>query len=1065
MARSSYETLREIDSRRKDYVGFIRKGLKGDVSSSPFVALDPDRRTTVESNIGEIKKKNNIIALLESVNSYLQAAESLSTNADKEAAATEALKKIQAATFPRIAEITTLLEKAEISGTLPEGVGEEDELITELEILQFIYGQANIAEVRQFVTDENNRVVTAQTEANRLRLEAEAARTETERLQKEAEIEAARLERERKERAEKASPEYIQKERLARAKELPNDFFRYLYDNNVPFNLVDVRKRNGESDHDYEHRLHKQFMILGDIFYSLILNKTTNEMRYDYMTLPNPIHSKEAVGQFLGKTSSSGSYTAESLMNSITVGLTDVAAENANHVKERFENLFNTLNWITSVGTKMEGIQSVESLATLYWPIGDDSKKQPGAQSWWDRYFWEQIGGRPGDDGEWKDGVWTEVRYRYFDKTKVGTDDTLEDGVDNGGWMGVEKNMQEQFLEAVGGIFDAAKFPGMEQMGATFPQLLTHMPKPLRPGTGYFVYVGARRASDKRHRPKMIRERAYPSSAMFPLRTAPDGEKIRRLAALDKVKNRVQRGENPLAEYSARYMTLIAGNLLESWLEGMKQDCELVPAKGASIDWVKELKIDAVTQATITDDMTKSGYNPMRSKDPVVQGLMEWAFTSKEHVYTAPADAIPDAPNYAIRGLTLIEKLVLQKKLKLNVSGIREIDKSMHPTAYSEKVVSGEDDIESSYKTRTLGVVKQMMFTYGEYFYDTKSGRTLNELLNDAVKARTPADRRRAFARIRETINSGATQTWGNSLKDGATLDGIQTNGFKGGTLLNIGEVDIKKSEVSKINEAYISSLRGFFRVLNGYQYSRDIRANAGMEEEFFAGRGEFSPDMGKNWMIVRVVDKKTGEVGQRLMRAQTIYHLQPQDLYRFVDKEATYGKDGVGGQWADPFRGVPVMEIVMDGIDNTLGGKDHLKKGGNNKEYLAQYVDTLMMRHLVTAYFYMVSGTDTLQKLKRSDKILFGMVFSAEVREKYERGEYTMGPVAQALKTVLKNLIGGYLDHEFFDIEVPDIMSRNLFTERGFYNMLLDMGFLNTLEDVQHELKTQAGELTKIFG
>ncbi len=1033
-------SLAEIDSRRKAYIDFVRTPLEGRQNlgdSSPFASLTPEKRRNVERLIDTVKTSRSIQDVLRTIHTVLQ---EVSGNNDP-AVEAEALRRIQEAIFPRLAKLYVWLDDAAITGVLPEesGFQSEEQLQAELEILQFIYGQADIDEVRAFTP-------------------------------RPAAIEAKQI-----------TPEAKRRMELEKIESLPNDFMRFLADHEVSHQLLNLERGANEGDQEYRERLRKKFLIIGDIYYSLLLNRTSNDMDFEALKMPDIIGSHGAIGQFRGKEAS-GQYNPKELIDTVTSGLSGIAKEEAGALVGRFTGLFNTLGSITHVAFEVQGIQDVENLSKLYWPMGDKKADSKDQKTWFDEYFWSQItGGYIKDEtgnyvmerGQkvWTDGTWIEVRHRHYDPSQADNPEA------DYGWIPAEKNLQEQFLDAVGGIVESAQLPGHKtSVGASLPLLLSGLPEKYRPATSYIFYENGRRAGDKRYKPKMIRDNFYSPTRLFPIRTPlPTDEKAKRVKTLHRIRQRVASNERskPGVDISARYTTLLAANLFEAWLESQKQDCELKLAKGFSWEEVLRLNRSQIQRPTGMSDEAFTAYqnkqlsDPFLSEDPYIQSRLEAAFTVEDMIFDPGSMGIPGYVEPI--SVTLIEYLTLNKVLIPNVSGIREIDKSMHKTTYNAKVVRGEENVQSSYQVRAMGVVKQMYFTYGDYFYDPKTGESLNDLLIALSKKNLSQEQKKAiFRRIAEAVPGGATQAWGGAMKDAATLDKIQEKGLSGGSLLNIAELDVKTSEVDKINETYIASLRGFFRTLYGYQYSRDLCASAEFEKNFFdptKANELVSPRVANDWIVVRVKDLQSNTQVSKLIRAHKTYHLQPHDLYRALDKDALQ-EGRTYGDWVDPYRGVNVMEITINGVKN-IRGFEPLKPNASHdeqKSYMKEYIDVLMMRHLITMYFYMFSGADVLQSLKRKDKLLFGMVFSSEIRRKFEEGEYTVGPTKQILKNIAKSLLDKHLDPDFWKIETPDIKSMDLFSERGFYTMLLHMGYINSIEDVIGEFQKQANELAKAF-
>lgn len=1003
MARPG-ETIENMHNRQKAYAEFVSKQLKGEIVGSPFVALPPERSDVVQKNIPEVRKRSTLLQRLREV---MQAMKKIESGGLGEPEQDNLLKQLRSEILPWIVQLDNWEEETAILGAPPEeaqkaGFSDADEIITEKEILLFVYGGStiNIPEI----VSELEILMREKVEAERVAQsakDAEDARLEAIRIAEEAEAARIASEDEASRRKElKKTPE-----------NLPNDFFRYLLQHDVPAEYL-VSENAPEDPRGRERFLREKYENLGNIFLSVIVQSLYDKGQIN----PNFLSLTDIQTYQLESFSTSknpNAYTVQRMIEIVTNEIKRVlGADEEDHAKKmkiRLQSATDVLGVIEGTSKKFSGAGSNAALQGMYSPIPDADKGQERVPTWWDKWFFKSVIGDINADGTaiTNPGDLQNIQFMFPDSTSPIN------------WTRVERNLGDLLVGYMGQVIQQSYIPPFNGP-IKLPDLLTGFPEHLRYGTSHFFNGNI--SGHEVWSPKIVMKEVSSPRSMFPYAVEPGDGKENRVSTFQNIIRRYQRRpeEYPFLQFIAMH----SANALDVQLTTAFQDGQLKP-KGAWEDLLGK-KLDeamadgtfqrAATEVTETLNLGPSGLN--------IPGYADGEYQ-----------------------LTKMQRWFIEGKLTQYVLGVRYVDKVANLSGYAEKVFTSPGSQESQFNNQTIGLFKSFILPYGEYLIDYKSGLTLNQMF----VAYAGGDRSMG-PKIVNLVSGNSTQAHSNHLRDALTLTETTLSGLKAGTILNIAEVDLKKNLVNKLNTEFIAQMRAFYRVLYGYHYSRDSLAPKEVESEFFAGTGGYD-NLGEHFIVVRVKDNKSGRIGQKLMRSHKFYHLFPHDLYQMADTESLGPNSR--GVWSDDFRGVRVMEIQVDDAS-----KVPAFDGADLDKFLKGYVDTLMMRHLIKNFIYVFSKGTELMHMKTHERLLLGMVFSEEIRENFKAGKYTRGIVSETLVSVAKTYTNIFGD---LDIEIPDLAGPNLFTEKQFYEVMKYAGykreFSEFLDDMQ---KSVSGDVFK---
>ncbi len=1010
----------DIRGRKVDYTQYARKTplQRTETGMKPFDHLGADTQQAIDDQIDVVKGKALVISLVKKISEILRTAESGGEQDQK-----EALKNIQITIFPRLNELFSINEELVDTGALPpdSGFKSESELLAERSILEFIYGQVDPEEVVAFLGSLSEGSALA-TESNHSTGNIDDGMDGLSKKMIEGEPDT-----------------------------LPNDFFRFLWTNKVKWErLVPNAPKDLITKEEKIVFFEENLFTLGSILISIVLDQMKSSIVEDGLDLPSLPDYK--IGRVPGGAEKD--YDALSLLKTVAEGFPpqSSARKAAEKFLDSFTLSFQAMQVISGRSKDLKSAKSEDSLKDMYYPLADPERNR-SIPSWFDGWFWLAILGKNEEridpntgvkTEQWVDGPWSKIKLCAYD------DQTGE-------WVANTLSLKQQFFASTQGILRAgsfgastggedAKFEYLHEgkpdraRPQKFSVILSDLGKPLRPGMAHYL---GRHRGERRYKPKTIRQEAFAPSKMFPFTTEQPSVKVKRKATFDAIKHAAAPVGN--TEQSGKFAALLAAQMMEVWLEGARQDCELAPNGGSS--WGELL-----------------GQPDKNYQELVADGTLYRAFTEKGHSFDPghPGPGIKpfpehNSPSDRYEGITLIQKLVLEGKLRPYVLGVRDIDKIFHMEAYAQKVKSSPEGQESRFQTRAIGVLKTNFLTFGQYYQDYETGLTINDLL-----AQGDEDSLRAITRI---IGSGTTQNWCMHIKDGLDLTKIARDGFPSGSLTNLGEIDVKTGSAEKINEKLINDIRGFYRVLKGYQFGRDAGPkSASTGQEFHEKTSRLSAD---EYIIIRLRDNKGGATVDLTTRHTMFYHVTPHDLYKFVDSQLV--GPNTGSCWVEDHdlarnpSSLPVMEITVSDFSDLKKVYKNIEGGVNPKKYL----EALLIRDLVGKYLYMTAGSDVLKRLGKSDMLILGMIFCPEIREKFEKGLYTRGPIGNALLQ-LSQIPGlnNFFDKEFMEVEVPDIAGPNLFpTEESFFEMLVHIGYVYTSDEFLKSMQASVSELSAVFG
>ncbi len=867
---------------------------------------------------------------------------------------------------------------------------------------------------------------------------------------------------------------------------LPNDFFRYLFNAGMSEDelLPDMETLHPgfEQLQDAEKKeIYKQhFHQLVERLLSFVIHSATFQNDTDFKSLHIGVLPAFSVGRVPGGREKD--YTVDALTAQLSSELSGVMSVAAREVAASFVDTFNLYNMLAKTGSDYRSASgSLDAIVKMYYPLEDRGKEQSSQLNWYDSYFWNTLFDN-----------WGKVNLWYFDQ-------------ESGQWLESEQSVGEDFFRATQEIIRSGTrfYPEQpREQQWLVPLGGPYYPDQQLPGTSH--YLGKRKdgpfsAAERHYRDKIVRREMFPPHKIFPYHQE-QVDAPRRYRHLDRVIETVQ--QTPQEHTIAQYHTFLSASMLEVWWESAHEDCEIRYSKelnGSPLGLILSrpeyiaIFLDgppptpaALRDPVVIEDLTrrlKIALKPDSPLDPndfppgtdleaiveekyrvldaqlkrfyqlamTVPRGRESKFIPADHGYRGYGE--PGSPNkMVIENLSDWDRWVLERQITAQPLGVKITDKVSHLDTYGDKSIIDKTSKSTYFQPRAIGMIKKLILPFGRYYRDNRTGRTLNDVILEAdwdlIEAEADSQQLsdRNPRRIAQILPVTATRDYGTHIKDGVALTEIAVQGefSSGTTLLNLGEVDIRTSVVGKINEKLVNTIRSFHQVAWKYHLKRDAGPDVTSREKLSQSQ------LGDQFISIEVVDSNGVPIAAKPMitRHQQFYHISPDDLLQFVDAEYLGNNGSATAYWERPVEGGNGTQRIIIKLGVT---RDKVKDPDS-------YAEQLSMRDIVRKFLYIVSGTDVLKNLKTKDILILGMIFSEEIRRKFEAGEYTRGPIQRKVIDLLNHL--PIIPSDFFDIEVPDIIGQNLFTEELFYRVMLHIGYKRSFDDFKADLKAAGDDL-----
>ncbi len=1010
MASSFEALLRGIGSRREGYSSAVR-------SQSPEEGVPYPQKENL-SNKQFLKTIRDVYTLLKDI-------------PDSEAEQKKVYLNIQNIIFSRMVDLQVLIEDEEALGVLPEDSEYLllDHIKNEYEILSYIFG-SNL-ENREEVIETLDDVILE--EATSL-LEADDSSSPPENP-----VDSERL----------ASPEL-------EPKEYPNDFFAFLAANGVESSILLGRPPEGADSEEKEEYLKEKYSFIGDVYVSLILNKMMDRLEQRLVNLEAPDLAAFGPGNFPGKKSSNTYPSSIDLLIQIQYGLQNTSRSDeyphAMSVLSRLDKVIGSFSGISKVSDNYKkSMSSLEGLSSFATPLpSSDSEKIP---TWYDSEFWSAMltlsdaewnsilqggsGKVPGMEGA---AALHETHYVY----KIDENDPNYDpGNPSKNWKESTLSFGEMFLQSHHELKETARFPHQRKFAnlrkERLVRFLSSYPRSISPGTRFLV---SREGGRSHYKVKGVVEQvSNGDGSAFPYLAEQPENKDRRVKTVRQLTDRLS--ANTKEYVPTLFATINAANTLHSWLTA--------DSLGAQVPrYVLESNIKS--------------WDNGRS---ISESDLVWYFTVKDQSVDFGPDGLA-LEGYNVKtvvtGLSRAQVDSYKGKLNPYVLGVTWAEKAASLQAYASKSISTPDSQESQFQAKAIGTVKTFVYSYDSYFVHWQSGYTVGELFEELSRkdgASPLGSRNEISSMIAEALGTNPSQSWALHLKDAFSL----TKTFMGGSKaleapVNIAKVNIELNKIEDLQESFVSSARSTGRQIDAYYRDRDNTVPSKVQKEFFANPEKF-PNMGRVASVVQILDSKGNPLTQKLTRLANSLHLTPQDFLMTLDPE-TIEKGDFYSKLEQKFGNVSIPTFTIKLADHTkaYGYEEESRKWKTatpsekakmESEFFSKYLRKLEMRHLLfRVFYYAITQGDDWKNLGWGKVLLFGMMYSPEMRKKFENNAYTRGSLERTGIDFAKHqsAILNFFGEEFGHNEVPDMAASDLLSERMFMKLLYDMGYISNLSD-----------------
>lgn len=300
--------------------------------------------------------------------------------------------------------------------------------------------------------------------------------------------------------------------------------------------------------------------------------------------------------------------------------------------------------------------------------------------------------------------------------------------------------------------------------------------------------------------------------------------------------------------------------------------------------------------------------------------------------------------------------------------------------------------------------------------------------------------------------------------------------GFGKGSVLQLGEIDWKAGELSKVNAALVAELINVFRKLNTYLihgFAGTMESDLSLTKQELAtasqaglSKKEYSDLLlASSGQFVRIVvadaSNPTREVST-LSRINKFFPIEERELLDWVPekqrKQLSSGRHFARWQ-------VEQMGTLPNGQAINVSTL-RIQVDADEKGELVD-PNKLLTQELMARVVAIASAEgDVAKRIKKEDIALLGLIFSKEMRELYRRKYFSSWGDEQITRASLKMIEifspgGGWED--LVENELPQITGPDLYTKTQFFQVLARMGVKYTLQEILEAGKSLQKQLADI--